>query len=273
MSNLSTDRVALFLDVENLSGWLKTGGGERLFSEATQLGQVVIRRAYGNFSQAAVSARQPELNALGFELVHVYHPAKGKNSADIQIAVDAMDALIRMPDLRWFVLATGDSDFSPLFRRLRELGKSIVGVGPRSVLSASVNSSCEKFIYIQPEAEPALDLQVAKPMLEIVPAPEQSSLSQATQNQSSSQSQSDKLRKKALTALKQVLAKSSDSSTLSNLKLEIQALDPGFDIKKLGHSKFLKFLQSAPEIVTLQKNSKGWMAQATGKTKKSKSAA
>lgn len=44
------------------------------------------------------------------------------------------------------VLATGDSDFSPVFRRLRELGKGVVGVGPASVLSASVTLSCHQFI-------------------------------------------------------------------------------------------------------------------------------
>lgn len=284
MVNLNADRVALFLDVENLSGWLKSGGGQKLLAEANQLGQVVVRRAYGNFSQTAVSARQPELNTLGFELVHVYHPVKGKNSADIQIVVDVMDTLRQMPDLQWFVLATGDSDFSPLFRRLRELGKSIVGVGPRSVLSESVNSSCEQFIYIQPELEPASEPEIAptaKPLLELVPASAQAQQAQTKQTQTkqtqtsptSQQAQNNKLRKQALAALKKVLAKSPDAITLPTLKLEIQALNPGFDIKQLGHSKFLKFLESASEIVVLQKNGSHWMAKPVSTAKKAKSAA
>ena len=45
------------------------------------------------------------------------------------------------------VLATGDSDFGPVFRRLRELGKGVVGVGPSSVLSTSVALSCHEFIF------------------------------------------------------------------------------------------------------------------------------
>lgn len=45
------------------------------------------------------------------------------------------------------VLVTGDSDFSPVFRRLRELGKGVVGVGPTSVLSTSVALSCHDFIF------------------------------------------------------------------------------------------------------------------------------
>ena len=56
-----------------------------------------------------------------------------------------MEYLARIPDLEWVVLASGDSDFSPLFRRLRELGKSVVGVGPRSALSEAVKKSCNRF--------------------------------------------------------------------------------------------------------------------------------
>lgn len=45
------------------------------------------------------------------------------------------------------LLATGDSDFGPVFRRLRELGKGVVGVGPSSVLSSSVQLSCHQFVF------------------------------------------------------------------------------------------------------------------------------
>ena len=45
------------------------------------------------------------------------------------------------------MLATGDSDFGPVFRRLRELGKGVVGVGPSSVLSSSVELSCHDYVF------------------------------------------------------------------------------------------------------------------------------
>lgn len=53
----------------------------------------------------------------------------------------------RGPEIQWVVLATGDSDFGPVFRKLRELGKGVVGVGPSSVLSTSVSSSCHDFLF------------------------------------------------------------------------------------------------------------------------------
>lgn len=52
----------------------------------------------------------------------------------------------RGPNIYWVVLVTGDSDFGPVFRRLREMGKGVVGVGPSSVLSNSVSLSCHDYI-------------------------------------------------------------------------------------------------------------------------------
>lgn len=45
------------------------------------------------------------------------------------------------------MLATGDSDFGPVFRRLREMGKGVIGIGPYSVLSKSVSLSCHEYIF------------------------------------------------------------------------------------------------------------------------------
>lgn len=52
-----TEKVAIFLDVENLSSWLKADGGETLLERANELGRVVVRRAYGDFSIKSVSVR------------------------------------------------------------------------------------------------------------------------------------------------------------------------------------------------------------------------
>ncbi|CAM9625334.1 unnamed protein product, partial [Ectocarpus sp. 8 AP-2014] len=140
-------RVGVFVDVENVLGWLKRGGCTELLAKAGELGVVGIRRAFGDFSNATVASRQDELQRHGFDLVHTVHPAKGKsNSADISMTIDVMESC-RGPDIQWVMLATGDSDFGPVFRRLRELGKGVVGVGPSSVLSSSVALSCHEFIF------------------------------------------------------------------------------------------------------------------------------
>ncbi|CBN76488.1 conserved unknown protein [Ectocarpus siliculosus] len=86
-------RVGVFVDVENVLGWLKRGGCTELLAKAGELGVVGIRRAFGDFSNATVASRQDELQRHGFDLVHTVHPAKGKsNSADISMTIDVMES-------------------------------------------------------------------------------------------------------------------------------------------------------------------------------------
>lgn len=231
------DKVGIFLDIENLAGWLKLDGGETLLDRASELGSVVVRRAYGDFSLPSVSKRQSELNLLGFEFVHVYHPVKGKNSADIQIVVDVMEYLTRVPDLQWFVLATGDADFSPLFRRLKELGKSVVGIGPKSKLSEVVKKSCNRFIYTDTNVV-SIDIII-------------------------SSIDNKELQESSLELLEKILNRNTDEIAVSVLKTAILELDPSFDERNFGYSKFLSFLKSVPDIVTLRldKQKTTWFAK------------
>lgn len=150
---MKNSKIAIFIDVENLTQWVKEDGSEKLLSELSSIGQIIVRRAYGNWTNQNLFNFQGSLNRSGFELIHNYHPISGKNSSDIQLTIDVMEYALRLNDVEWFVLATGDSDFSPLFRRLREIGKEVIGVGPRSALSESVKTSCSKYIYTDIEKE------------------------------------------------------------------------------------------------------------------------
>lgn len=222
MNSNRAEKVAVFVDVENLAGWLKTDGAETILDRAAELGSVVVRRAYGDFSNPGVMARQLDLNRTGFEFVHVYHPVRGKNSADIQIAVDVMDYAWRVPDVQWFVLATGDADFSPLFRRLREIGRNVVGMGPRSALSESVKTSCNRYLYLE-SAEHGPDAGSARRAARV----------------------------EAVDLLERALGHFDGVVDISALKGRMLLLDASFDERALGHRRFLDFLRSADESVDL----------------------
>ena len=206
-------KIAVFVDVENLTQWIKYGGPEELLSELSSIGQIIVRRAYGNWANQNLQSFQGELNRQGFELIHNFHPVSGKNSSDIQLTIDVIEHALRLTDVEWFVLATGDSDFSPLFRRLREMGKEVIGTGPRSPLSESVKTSCSKFIYTD-KVEP-----ISKEVLN-------SSLDDAID-----------LAEKAL--------KTFDAPVLcSILKQSMTNMDSAFDEKIFGFKSFTDFLKS-----------------------------
>ncbi len=223
-------RVALFVDAENLTQWVKQGGLETLLEELSAIGAVVVRKAYARWTNAAMAVHQATLNRHGFELIHTFHPVSGKNSADIQITVDVME-YARRGDLGCIGLATGDSDFSPLFRRLRELGKQVVGIGPRSALSESVKSSCSRFFYTQTETSSL--------------APDEASRASAFDD--------------AADLLETVLKTFDGRANCSALKSRMLNIDSAFDEKNLGFKSFTAFVKAVEGIDLVQENN-SWSA-------------
>ena len=71
----------------------------------------------------------------------------GKSSADLALALDAMDLLFN-GDIESFCLCSSGSDFSRLARTLTGFGKHVIGIGGRSSCS-SFAVSCESFIPVQ----------------------------------------------------------------------------------------------------------------------------
>ena len=156
--------IAMFLDTENLAGWLKSDGLEQLIDELSEFGLVTIRKAFGNWGSPNLQSYQGHLNLHGFDFVHTYHPVSGKNSADIAMTIDAMKVAHNSLDVDWFVLATGDSDFSPLFREIRSMGRHVIGVGPHSALSESVKGFCALYFYTDHQKKPLIN----KPQIRIL---------------------------------------------------------------------------------------------------------
>lgn len=226
----TSDRVGIFVDVENLTQWIKQDGLEQLIEELTSMGTIIIRRAYAKWTEPNVTPHQNILNRLGFELIHTFHPVGGKNAADIQIVVDVMEYTWRDPNLRWITLATGDSDFSPLFRRLREMGRQVIGAGPRSALSESVKSSCSRFIYLDRE----------KRIERVDEATRVSVFDDAAD------------------LLEKALATFDEPAVCSALKARMTNIDSAFDEKQLGFKGFNDFVKEV-DTVELSHNGKAWL--------------
>ena len=69
------------------------------------------------------------MHEAGFELFEIPHVSySGKNSADIHMVVDAVDLCYSKSHIDVFALLTGDSDFSPLASKLKELLSETVHV-------------------------------------------------------------------------------------------------------------------------------------------------
>ena len=221
--------VAILIDVENMHRYLRDEQSFLdLLERIAEYGDVRYRRAYANWTNTQASALYSK---MGCELIQTFHPASGKNTADIQIAVDAMDLLALHADIGCFVLATGDSDFSPLFRRLRERGRAVVGCGPRSLLSETVKYHCTYFIL-------ANTLRNSEPV-KATEAPHEFSPQEAR-----------KLLARAL--------RSQPGPVNASLIGEImRKVEPSFDARLLGFPSFRAFLEQHPDLAELHPHDRG----------------
>src|SRR5690606_25309529 len=110
-------------------------------------GRVVVRRAYADWSFFDDDRRM--LTRGHVELIEMPQRmgVSRKNAADIKMAVDAIEMAFSRDYISTFAICTGDSDFTPLVHKLRELNKRVIGVGVRDSTSKMLPPACDEFLY------------------------------------------------------------------------------------------------------------------------------
>src|SRR5918999_1918468 len=151
---MEEERIGLFLDFENLAiGAREQLGGafdfKPIADALAERGRVVVRRAYADWSMFDDARR--ELTRHHIELIEIPQRmgAVRKNAADIKLAVDAIELSFERDYITTFVIGTGDSDFTPLVHKLRELNRRVIGVGLEASTSALLPPACDEFLFYE----------------------------------------------------------------------------------------------------------------------------
>src|SRR6476619_1398213 len=160
--------LAVFIDFENMG----LGFGNRrdrfeigkVLERLVEKGKIVAKKAYADWSR--FGAYTGGLHEAAIELVEIPRRGmSGKNSADIRLVVDAIDLAYSKDHIDTFVIVSGDSDFSPLVSKLKELGKNVIGLGLAEATSELLRDNCDEFIYYDdldkgPASVPGLPAQM-----------------------------------------------------------------------------------------------------------------
>ena len=72
-----------------------------------------------------------------------------QNAADIKLAVDAIELAFERDYITTYVIGTGDSDFTPLVHKLRELDKRVIGIGVGGSTSGLLPPACDEFLFYE----------------------------------------------------------------------------------------------------------------------------
>ncbi|HET8645538.1 MAG TPA: NYN domain-containing protein, partial [Vicinamibacteria bacterium] len=151
--NQDEQRLALFIDFENIAIGVRDAHYRKfdvnlVLERLLDKGKLLVKRAYADWSRYADYKRS--FHEAAIELVEV--PQKsigGKNSADIRLVVDAMDMSFQKEHINCFVVASGDSDFSPLVSKLKENNKYVIGLGVKNSTSDLLMENCDEFIFYE----------------------------------------------------------------------------------------------------------------------------
>ncbi|MBW3658912.1 MAG: NYN domain-containing protein, partial [Actinobacteria bacterium] len=183
-----------------------------------------------------------------------------KNAADIQMAVDAMELALTRDFVSTFVIVSGDSDFTPLVSKLRELNKRVIGVGLKGSTSAMLPPACDEFIFYDrldgaPKRAPKAGSGGASK------AKKKSSGDRGggeTREKKSSQKQDLEAVKRLVTkTLAGMQSSTSGAVQASNLKRALLRKDPTFSETDYGFRGFREFISHLADegLVTLTEGS------------------
>ena len=233
--------VAVLIDYENVG----LDAIQHLLDQLSDVGRVIIRRAYGDWS--VQRGKQDQLLELGIEPIHQYHSNKsGKNSSDIRLAIEAIDLLYNSP-IDTFVIVSSDSDFVPLVGKLRSSGKSVIVAGRREATSPTLIKSCDRYIFLDQEKR--------------VSAPQTGQSRRRSGRRNGSQAVQAKNAEADATAL---LLRAMDASmdevgevVGSKLYQTMRRIEPSFNFKDLKFRLFTQFLDAQTDVIEITRPKDG----------------
>jgi uncharacterized protein (TIGR00288 family) len=146
-------RIAMFCDLENIALGVRDSDMKKfdinmVLERLLEKGKIIVKKAYADWERYSDFKRP--FHEAAIEMIDI--PQKyyaGKNSADIKMAVDAIDLCYSRDHVDTFVILSGDSDFSPLVSKLRESNKQVIGVGVKNSSSSLLIDNCDEFIFYE----------------------------------------------------------------------------------------------------------------------------
>jgi uncharacterized protein (TIGR00288 family) len=214
--------AALLIDFDNVTMGIRSdlaGELRNLLSSEIIKGKVAVQRAYADwrrYPQYIVPLAEASIDMI---MAPAYGSSK-KNATDIRLAVDAIEIVFTRPEIGTFILLSGDSDFASMVTKLKEYGKYVIGVGIRESSSDLLVMNCDEYYSYN-----ALAGLVKANEEEVVKWDPWELVVEAINR----------------------MVKNGDVMRSDRLKQVMQDIDPTFDEKNLGKSKFSKFCQEAAE--------------------------
>ena len=213
--------IAILIDADNIaSKYIRT-----IIDEATNYGVITYKRIYGDWTTPNMKSWKDVLLEYSINPIQQYSYTTGKNATDSAMIIDAMDILYT-GHVDGFCLVSSDSDFTKLASRLKEAGKTVIGMGKQQTPKAFV-AACSIFRYID------------------ILSGEKSSHHDETKSRVSNNSTitNEKVIKRSIQAIIEENANVEGWTLASVIGMQMQKKFPDFDCRNYGCKKMIDLLK------------------------------
>ena len=237
-------KLAVLIDAENIT----EKAFPDLFLEIAKIGEVAVKRIYGDFTSSANARWKNILNKYAIKPISQFAYTQGKNASDSVLIIDAMD-LLHTQRFDGFCIVSSDSDFTGLAMRIREEGLKVFGFGAKKT-PESFRNACNQFTFIElleKTATPATNTTAAD-----VPTTTSSRQTQGkTLPQTVNESIPYDLIKKAI----EISCDETGFASASVVGSELVRMKPDFDARlyKKGNAPFTTILREKTDMFEVKK--------------------
>ena len=150
----ANNRVALFIDVDNLLILAQHSGLpfrlSLIIDRVRQQGTIMSSKAYADWTASFLKPVLGDFRTNAIELVQLLTTTSArehKNTADIQLAVDAFEMVFSPVRPDTIVIVGGDRDYVPLVQKLKRYGVFVMGIGVEAGVSRVLVEACDSYVY------------------------------------------------------------------------------------------------------------------------------
>lgn len=242
-------KFALLIDADNISPKYI----DIILTETVNYGIASVRRIYGDWTDISKHSWKECLLRNSLTPVQQYSYTSGKNASDSAMIIDAMDILYGN-HVNGFIIATSDSDFTTLARRLREDGKMVIGMGESKTPMAFVKA-CEQFktldVLYESEKQAEERAEVEEKAANNEEKRDKKTAEQTLSKKAGEQKQEEAVPITSLKTIRKTIMNIIDEQTedgewmnLGELGNILQKRYPDFDCRVYRFSKFSKMIES-----------------------------
>ena len=249
------DRFALLIDADNVSAkYIKP-----ILDELSKYGNVTYKRIYGDWTKTNNASWKEELLQNSITPIQQFSYTHGKNATDSAMIIDAMDMLYTS-QLEGFCLVSSDSDFTKLASRLRESGKTVIGMGEDKTPSP-FRKACDIFTVLELLLEDNTMEKEEREEKNAEPHPREKEQKKVT---APSRDQIEE-------AVVKIITENQNDDReigLGEVGSRLVKLYPDFDVRRYGYSLLSKFLETFPKLKLIQEGTKVSVTLYEDKSKK-----